>query len=479
MRHIRRERLITIGKEEARCQNIKILIVDDEEGIRNQLKWAFFKDYEVSLAADVGSAMSTLTQEKPDLVMLDISLTPNMGAGTEGIEVLQDILSADSTIKVIMITGNDTRENARRCVALGAYDFYSKPIDVEDVKVSVKRALYIQSLERENKRLLEDLERAQEFKEIISACEQMKAILDIFRRVSATDVTVFIQGESGTGKELIARAIHYNSGRKDGPFVPVDCGAIPENLLESELFGHEKGAFTDARTQRKGRLELAQNGTVFLDEVAELAPTLQVKILRFLQEREIQRVGSGDRIPLNVRVLAATNRDIKEGLADGTFREDLYYRLNVISIYLPSLRERGEDIILLARVFLNRFSREMNVDTSEFSPEALSALRAHDWPGNVRELENKVRRAIIMATGPYITPQDLDLSGTEQESVEEPEKLTLKEARAYLESGYIREALRRSDGNVTHAAEQIGITRSTFYSLMSKYDVDAGKYGTS
>ncbi len=457
----------------------KILIVDDEEGIRNQLKWAFFKDYEVFLAADVSSAMNTLTQEKPDLVMLDISLTPNMGAGTEGIEVLQDILSTDSTIKVIMITGNDTRENARRCVGLGAYDFYSKPVDIEDVKLSVKRALYIQSLERENKRLLEDLEKVQEFRGIISSCEQMEEVLDIVRRVAATEATVFIQGGSGTGKELIAKAIHYNSRQKDGPFVPVDCGSIPETLLESELFGHEKGAFTDAHTQRKGKLELAQNGTVFLDEIAELAPSLQVKILRFLQEREIQRVGSGERIPLNVRVLAATNRDVKAGLADGTFREDLYYRLNVISIHLPPLKERGEDVILLARAFLNRFSREMSIDISEFSDEALSALRTHDWPGNIRELENKVRRAIIMTRGSHITSQDLDLSGTEQESFEKHERLTLKEARARLESGYIREALRKSDGNVTHAAEQIGVTRGTLYSLMSKYDVDARKYSNS
>lgn len=453
----------------------KILIVDDEEWIRNQLKWALSKDYEVFLAEDVDSAKKMISKEKPNIVMLDISLTPNLGAGSEGITLLQDALSLDSTIKVIMVTGNDTRENARRCVALGAYDFYSKPIDIEEVKMSVKRALYIQGLERENKRLLENLDRVQEFREIISGCEQMEEVLNVVRRVSATDATVFIQGASGTGKELIARAIHYNSDRKDSPFIPVNCGAIPENLLENELFGHEKGAFTDAHTQRKGKLEHAQGGTVFLDEIAELAPTLQVKILRFLQEREIERVGGGERIPLDVRILAATNRDIKEELSNGTFREDLYYRLNVISIYLPPLKERGEDVILLAKAFLNRFSREMNVNISEFSDEALATLRAHDWPGNVRELENKVRRAIIMATSSYITSQDLDLSGVERQPVKQMERLTLKEARAQLESQYIRKALRINKGNVTRAAEQIGVTRSTLYSLMNKYGVDAGE----
>ncbi len=456
----------------------KILVVDDEEGIRTQMKWALSKNYHVLLAEDVDSARQIIVKEKPDLVMLDISLTPGMGSGTEGIAFLQDILSLNSSIKVIMITGNDTRENARKCVALGAYDFYSKPMDVDEVKVSVKRALYIQSLERENKRLLEDLEIAHEFGDIISSCPQMEEVLSVVRRVSTTDVTVLIQGESGTGKELIARAIHFNSDRKDKPFVPINCGAIPENLLESELFGHEKGAFTDAHTKRKGKLELAQNGTVFLDEIAELAPTLQVKILRFLQEREIERVGSGERIPLDIRVLAATNKDIKEEALNGAFREDLYYRLNVISISLPPLKERGEDVILLTNAFFNRFGREMNADIRGFSDEALSALRSYDWPGNVRELANKVKRAVIMAKGMYIMPEDLDLQATERKQPEPVISLTLREARDRLELRYIRAALQKSNGNVTHAAERMDITRGTLYGLMSKHNVDAREYVT-
>ena len=351
----------------------KILVVDDEEPIRNQMKWALSRDYEVLVAGDVNSAMKAIGKEKPDIIMLDISLTPDMGTGTEGIALLQAILSQDDTIKVIMITGNDTRENARKCVALGAYDFYSKPIDVEEIKITIKRAIHIQSLERENRRLQEDLERAQEFREIISSCEEMDEVLETVRRVSTTDVTVLIQGESGTGKELVARAIHYNSTRKDKPFVPVNCGAIAENLLESELFGHEKGAFTDAYAQKRGRLELAQNGTVFLDEIAELTPKLQVKLLRFLQEREIERVGGEERIQLNVRVIAASNRNIEEELKKGQFREDLYYRLNVISISLPPLRERGEDVIILANAFLKPLHPSGDSDLIERSIAALDS----------------------------------------------------------------------------------------------------------
>jgi len=450
----------------------KILVVDDEEWIRNQVKWALSKDYEVFLAGDVTSAMKITSEEKPDLIMLDISLTPDMGAGVEGIKLLQDILILDDTLKVIMITGNDTRENARKCVALGAYDFYSKPIDIEEMKISIKRALHIQGLERENKKLQEELERAREpFKEIISGCKQMEAVLDIVRRVSTNDVTVLIQGESGTGKELIAKAIHYSSTRMNGPFIPVNCGAIPENLLESELFGHEKGAFTDAKIQKKGKLELAQDGTVFLDEVAELTAAMQVKILRFLQEKEIERLGGQKRIDLDVRVLAASNRNIEAETEKGTFREDLYYRLKVISISLPPLKERGDDVILLANTFLRRFAQNMKITINGFSEEALLALKLHDWPGNVRELENKINRALIMTKGDYITPEDLELADPEKSH---SKRLTLKEARDQFEFQYIKEALRKSDGNVTHAAEYIGITRTTFYNLMDKHGIVPG-----
>jgi two-component system NtrC family response regulator len=456
----------------------KILVVDDEEGIRSQLKWTFTKDYDVFLASDVDSAKKTVEHEKPDLVMLDISLTPDIGDGTEGISILQYILGLNNTTKVIMVTGNDTRENALKCVAMGAYDFYSKPIDLEEVKVSIKRALYIQNLERENQQLRDDLEGSNESRDIISDCKQMDEILDIVRRVSTTDVTILIQGESGTGKELIAKAIHFNSSRKDKPFIPINCGAIPENLLESELFGHEKGAFTDAHTQKKGKFELAQNGTIFLDEIAELSLTLQVKILRFLQDMKIERIGGKEIIPLDVRVIAATNKNIQEEMKEGKFRDDLYYRLNVISIFLPPLRDRGDDVIILANTFLKRLIRSMKSNIIGFSNEAISALRNYDWPGNIRELENKVKRAMIMAKSQYIMPEDLDILSPEVAPIvqKQSQKLPLKEARDRLETQYIKEYLNRNSGNVSRASEQIGITRSTFYSLIEKYNIEMDKW---
>lgn len=448
----------------------KILVIDDEEGIRNQLKWAFSKDYTVYLADSVGSAKEILDQQNPDLVMLDISLTPDIGVGSEGIDLLQYILNIDSTIKVIMVTGNDTRENAIRCISLGAYDFYSKPINIEEARISIKRALYIQSLERENQRLVKYLEGRNEFKDIISDCEQMSNILEIVRRVATTDVTVLIQGESGTGKELIAKAIHYNSNRKDKPFVTINCGAIPETLLESELFGHEKGSFTDAHTQRKGRLEMAQDGTVFLDEITELPLPLQVKILRFLQEKEIERIGGRETIKLDVRVLAATNHNVSEEIKKGTFREDLYYRLSVIHITLPPLRDRGDDVIILANAFLER-NKYMRPGISGFSDESIKAIKSYSWPGNVRELENKVKRGIIMAKSAYITPEDLDIPYQDEYIPRSSRRMTLKEARELLEMNYVLSALKSSDWNVTHASEKVGVTRSTFYSLMDKYKI--------
>lgn len=449
--------------------NNKILIIDDEEGIRNQLKWALSKDYTVYLADSTESAKDILFHELPNIVLLDISLTPDIGTGTEGISLLQHILNIDSTIKVIMVTGNDTREIAIKCISLGAYDFYPKPINIEELRISIKRALYIQSLERENQRLTMYLENRGEFREIITDCKQMSDVLDIVRRVSTTDVTVLIQGESGTGKELIARAIHYNSDRKDMRFVPINCGAIPESLLESELFGHEKGAFTDAHVQRKGKLELAQGGTVFLDEITELPLTLQVKILRFLQEKEIERVGGRDTIKLDVRVIAATNHDIVEEINKGKFREDLYYRLSVIHIKLPPLRDREDDAIILANVFLER-NKHMRPGISGFSDETITAIKNYKWPGNVRELENKVKRGILMAKSAYITPEDMDIP-YQTGMPKQERKLSLKTARELLETNYILSALRSCDWNVSHASEKLGITRSTLYSLMEKYKI--------
>ena len=449
----------------------KILIVDDDEGIRTQLKWALNKDYTTLLAEDADTALSIVEGEKPDVVLLDIALSPYEGGGNEGMMLLQKFLQHDSLIKVIMITGNDTKENALKAIDLGAYDFYSKPIKLDEIKFIIERSLHIQNLEKENSSLRERLTKEQQFEKIIGASEQMEQVFDTIRKVAATNATIWVQGDTGTGKELVAKAIHRNSLRKDKPLVPVNCTAIPADLLESELFGHEKGAFTGANVLRKGKLEMANGGTVFFDEIAELKPELQMKLLRFLQERYIERIGGGEPIPLDVRIIAATSKDIKAELEKSTFREDLYYRLSVISIQLPPLQERGDDWNILANYFLNRFSVEENKKLRGFSDDALEAMKHYSWPGNVRELENKVKRAFIMTRDQFITPADLDLQTIAV-------GLNLEEARNKLELEHIVEALTCNNGNVTHAAAELGITRPTFYDLLKKHSINAREYKT-
>jgi two-component system NtrC family response regulator len=398
---------------------------------------------------------------------LDIALSIYEGVEEEGMMLLQKFLERDSLIKVIMITGNDTRENAMKAINLGAYDFYPKPIKLDEIKLIIERCLNIQILERENRLLQERLAKEQQFEEIIGSCEQMEEIFGTIRRVAATNATVWVQGETGTGKELVARAIHYNSLRQDKTFVPVDCTTIPEDLLESELFGHEKGAFTGAHSMRVGKLEMANGGTLFFDEIAELKPELQIKLLRFLQERYIERIGGSEPIPLDVRIIAATSRDIESETSD--FRKDLYYRLSVVSIKLPPLRERGDDWKILAHHFLNKFSREENQKPHSFSDEALDVMHNYGWPGNVRQLENTVKRGVIMARDQFITPADLGLQDVNP-------SLNLEEARNKLEQEYIIEALTSNNGNITYSAEELGITRQTLYDLLKKHDIDAHKY---
>jgi len=448
----------------------KILIVDDEEGIRTQLKWALNKDYTTFLAEDADTALSIVEEERPDVVLLDIALSPYEWQ-EEGMTLLQKFLQLDSLTKVIMITGNDTRENAMKAIELGAYDFYSKPIQLNEIKLTIERCLNIQNLERENRSLYERLAKEQQFEEIVGVCKQMEKVFDTIRRVSATNATVWLQGDTGTGKELVAKAIHYNSLRKDKAFVPVDCTTIPEDLLESELFGHEKGAFTGASALRTGKLEMADGGTLFFDEIAELKPELQMKLLRFLQERYIERVGGRKPIPLDVRVITATSRNIKAELGQSNFREDLYYRLSVVSIQLPPLRKRGDDWKILAHHFLNKFSAEENKKLRGFSDDALEAMKNYNWPGNIRQLENMVKRAVIMACDKFITPVDMGLKNINID-------LNLEEARNKLEQEYIIEALTRNNGNVTHAAAELNITRQSFYDLLKKHGMDAREYRT-
>ncbi|MCD6228582.1 MAG: PEP-CTERM-box response regulator transcription factor [Candidatus Omnitrophica bacterium] len=452
----------------------KILVVDDDIGILTQLKWALEDEYQVILASSKEQALTLLHQEKPLLVALDVNLDSSNLWDKEGINILDEIKAADPLIKVIMITGNDAKDIALEAIRKGAFDYYTKPIDVEELKIILKRASYIQNLEKENLRLSQELEKKVKFEEMVGDSLQMREIFRLIRRIAPSDATVLISGESGTGKELVARAIHSLSPRKNYPFVVINCGAIPETLLESELFGHEKGAFTDAYTQKKGKLEVADKGTVFLDEIGEMSLSLQVKILRFLQEKIIERVGSNTPIELDVRIIAATNQELKERIKEGKFREDLYYRLSVININLPPLRERGEDILLLANYFLNKYKKEAGGKRIKgFTKQAKELMLNYSWPGNVREMENRVRRALILVDNSFITPSDLGFEEKKDMDIgRETSKASLKEARRNLEIELIKKALKEAKGNVSLAAKLLDISRPTLYDLMKKYNLE-------
>jgi two-component system NtrC family response regulator len=451
-------------------QSPKLLIVDDDEDVRTQMKWALAQDYSVFLAGDRSSAMVLVAREEPAVVTLDLGLPPRPAEVEEGFATLSEILSADSHVKVIIITGRGEKEHALRAVGEGAYDFMYKPVEIDELKVVLKRAFYVSSLEREH-RLLKKQFGGNSFEEMLGTSPRMQEVFATVRKVATTDAPVLIVGESGTGKELVARAIQRLSPRKNNPFVVINCGAIPETLLESELFGHEKGAFTGAHIQRKGRLEMAHGGTLFLDEIGELSLSLQVKLLRFLQERVIERVGGRGQIEVDARVLCATNRDLRQALKDGTFREDLYYRLGVVTISLPPVRQRGRDVILLANAFLHKYATESKRTVKGFTPSAILAIEKHPWLGNVREIENRIKRAVIMAEGQKIEPEDMELSS----SAEGHESKGLREAREDLERKFIKMALDDNDGNISKAVEQLGISRPTFYKLMEKFGMEEKK----
>ncbi|MCJ7498330.1 MAG: PEP-CTERM-box response regulator transcription factor [candidate division Zixibacteria bacterium] len=441
----------------------KILIVDDEEGIRTQLSWALQDEYEILLASNAERALELARKETPDLVTLDVALSP-YEYEKDGLDILDDLLQIDPLLKVIVITGHGEEENALRAVSSGACDFYTKPIDLDELKVIIKRALHIQRLERENKELVEKLEE-KKFEDIIGTSPKMIEVFKTIMKIATTDVTVLITGESGTGKEMVAKAIHRKSLRRDNPFVTINCGAIPETLLESELFGHEKGAFTDAYAQKKGKFEYADGGTVFLDEIGELPLSLQVKLLRFLQDYKIERVGGKELIALNVRIIAATNKPLEKEVQLKKFREDLYYRLSVINIPLPPLRDRDDDVIILSNAMLNMFSKEFNKINLSFSHKSILKLKEYGWPGNVRELENKIKRAVIMCQSKRITPFDLGFSTTE----ESKKPLSLQTIRENTEKEAILEALNACDWNVSNAAKYLDVSRTTLYGLIEKY----------
>ena len=445
----------------------KLLIVDDDEEIRTQMKWALAQEYDVFIAEDRQSALAVFHAHRPAVVTLDLGLPPHPRDMEEGFRTLVDILQEDTDAKVIVITGRDGREYALQAIGQGAYDFFRKPIELEELKVILRRALHVYQLEQEHRAFQQRLY-SQAFEEMLGTSAQMQDVFTAIHKVAHTEASVLVVGESGTGKELVARAIHRQSGRREAPFVAINCGAIPENLLESELFGHEKGAFTGAHIQRKGRIEAAQGGTLFLDEIGELSLSLQVKLLRFLQEHQLERVGGREPIIVDTRVLAATNVDLNQAMSEGRFREDLYYRLGVVVIALPPLRERGEDVLLLAKALLQRCMAEGKCKITGFTRQALSAMQSYSWPGNVRELENRIKRAVIMAQGTRLTPADLDLEAP----FAKYEGQGLREAREALEKALIQRVLARHKGNVTRTAAELGVSRPTLHELISKYAIE-------
>jgi len=446
----------------------KLLIVEDDPGLQAQLKWAY-DDFDVVIVGDRASAIAALRAEEPPVVTLDLGLPPDPDGTSEGFAVLDEIVALKPDTKVIVASGHGARESALTAIERGAYDFYQKPVDIEQLGLIVRRALNLHRIEAENRALAERAGKDNRvLGSLITAAPEMVRVARTIERVANANVSVMLLGASGTGKELLARGLHEASGRKNGSFVAINCAAIPESLLESELFGHEKGAFTGAVKTTEGKIELANGGTLFLDEVGDIPLPLQVKLLRFLQERQIERIGGRKAIDVDTRIVCATHQDLEAMIADGRFREDLFYRLAEVVVKIPPLAERPGDAALLARAFLKRFAREMNPQVTGFAPDALTAIDAWPWPGNVRELENRVKRAAIMADGKLVTAGDLDL---QQGAGDGPDVLNLKTARERADRKVIRHALARSEGNISNTARLLGISRPTLYDLLKTYDL--------
>ena len=440
----------------------KILLVEDDPGLQKQLKWSL-SDYELVVAADRDGAIAQLRRHEPAVVLLDLGLPPDVDGATEGLATLQQILSLAPATKVIVVTGNLDRSNAVKAIHLGAYDFFQKPFDPDVLALMIARALHVHALEVENRQLLAK-QGGSPLNGLITCSDAMLKVCRTVEKVAPANATVLLLGESGTGKEVLARGVHELSPRANKRFVAINCAAIPDTLLESELFGYEKGAFTGAAKQTIGRIEYANEGTLFLDEIGDLPMPLQAKLLRFLQERVIERLGGRGEIPVDVRVVCATHRDLSGMIREGSFREDLYYRLSEITVKIPPLRERPGDAVLLAQAFLDRYARELGRSLKGFTTDALAALEAHGWPGNVREMENLIKRAAIMAEGNQVTAGDLGLDADHVET----QPFNLRQARENAERIAITRALANTGGSVAQAAELLGITRPTLYDLMAK-----------
>jgi len=439
-----------------------ILIVDDDEEIRSQLRWALTEEFDVVEAEDRPTAMAVFTEKQPEVVLVDLGLPPHPGTPQEGFALLGELVAADPAIRAVVISGQGEKENAMRAIGEGAYDFLCKPVDVNELRRIIARAFYVGRLDREHQSLQQGFT-AQGFNGVLGNSEPMQRIFATIRKLSATDAPVLILGESGTGKEVVALTTHHGSARAKAPFVAINCGAIPETLIESELFGHERGAFTGAHTQRPGRIETAEGGTLFLDEIGELPLALQVKLLRFLQEKQIERIGGRKAIHVDTRVIAATNANLESAMKEGRFREDLFYRLAVVVVKLPPLRDRENDSVLLAEAFLKRYATEEGKRKLRLSKDALQGIRQYSWPGNVRELENRVKRAVVMSDGVQVTADDLGLTDVSENRVP-----SLKDAREQVEKEMVTKALRKHKGKISPAAAELGISRPTFYELLDK-----------
>jgi two-component system NtrC family response regulator len=441
----------------------KLLIVEDDPGIQSQLRWCF-EDYEVIPAENRAAAISELRRHEPPVVLQDLGLPPDDSGVEEGFATLKEILQLAPYTKVVVVTGHGDQSNAVKAVGLGAYDFYQKPVDVDTLQLIVQRAYHIYELEAENRRLNEQKSGAELLNGIIAGSDAMAKVCRIIEKIAPTSVTTLLLGESGTGKELVARAIHSLSDRAESAFVAINCAAIPDTLLESELFGFEKGAFTGAVKTTPGKIEVADGGTLFLDEIGDMPLALQAKLLRFLQERVVERVGGRTEIPVDVRVVCATNKNLKEEMAAGRFRDDLYYRISEITIAIPPVRERAGGRIVLARHLLAKFAKQQSKNIKGFADDAQDAIDTYAWPGNVREMENRIKASVIMAEGKLVTAEDL---GIHAEG--EPPSLNLRVVRQEAETRAIRDALARTAGNISRAADLLGVTRPTLYDLMQKY----------
>ena len=448
-----------------------LMIVEDDEGLQRQLKWAY-EGYRVVQATTREQALELLRLHEPAVVTLDLGLPPDPDGTSEGFATLSEILALKPDTKVIVASGHGARESALRAIALGAYDFYRKPVDIDDLGLIVARAFHLHEIEAENRRLeAGGGDPATVLGSIITAAPEMLKVARTIERVAAADVSVMLLGASGTGKELLAKAVHDLSPRKRGEFVAINCAAIPENLLEAELFGYERGAFTGAVKTTPGKIEQAQGGTLFLDEVGDIPLPLQVKLLRFLQERVIERIGGRSMIAVDTRIVCATHQDLDSMIAAGSFRDDLYYRLAEIVVMIPSLAERPGDAVLLARHFVTRFARSMNPKVHGLGPDAAEAIDAHGWPGNVRELENRIKRAVIMADGRTVSAADLDLGARQAD--DQSLAINLRAAREVADRRAIRQAMARTENNISSAAKLLGISRPTLYDLIKQYQLQA------